>query len=646
MDIEVVSPIEAEAEVQKYTLVSDDIYVRRYDSSTIPDWYRTMIENLIAQDPTITDVHAALDYLTSVDNGYNVKFDNLDTWQSSTNALLTTLQSSDDQKTALIADLQVTKVDEASAQAIATNAIQSYIAGGSANAWFTSQVSTYASEIEANASSISTMSASIDGLSVSIDTIENVSIAKAQNIRSSTAPTIITNPLLQVGDLWTNTTNNVVKQWNGSAWVDTTNTNTQQAYTWSANASKLITNPSGQITGWSFGDGTNTKSYFDIYADNFRIVNSTYNFVPFSISGSDILFNGKVSFTNVINPPVYAQTFYQPLEPTGTIPTGSIWFDTDDNNRVYRYNGTIWEEATSITGGNTIFRQVLPPIVMTTGDLWIDSDDNNKVYWYNGTSWVATSQDVATAINTNNTTINGSKITTGTITASQIASDTITAGNIAAGAITASELAVNAVTADKIAADTITADKIASNAITASEIATGAVTATKISVTSLSAISASLGTVSAGVLSASKFQVDGLVAFNSAYPANTAPMVISQFQAWSGTTNKTLTFYGASYSAGHRADRFVASTTKFMIDLSITTPLMWASSYAYIDVTVSGNGITTQTVKVRSTNPSVTLSLAASVAQTTSISFSVAFTVSGTIETPVCTFRAFGFNTE
>ena len=169
MEIEVVSPIEVEAEVQKYTLVSDDIYVRRYDSSTIPSWYRNMIEELIAQDPTITDVNAALDYLTNIDSGYNVKFANLDTWQSSTNALLTTLGSNMDGNTAAIVNIETTYATKTEASAIAITAIQSYISGGSANAWFTTQVSTYASDIAANASSVSTLSAALDGQSVVIE---------------------------------------------------------------------------------------------------------------------------------------------------------------------------------------------------------------------------------------------------------------------------------------------------------------------------------------------------------------------------------------------------------------------------------------------------------------------------------------------
>lgn len=146
-------------------------------------------------------------------------------------------------------------------------------------------------------------------------------------------------------------------------------------------------------------------------------------------------------------------------------------------------------------------------------------------------------------------------------------------------------------------------------------------------------------------MSASKFQVNGLTAFNSAYPANTAPIVVTGYQVFTGTSNKTITFYGASYSSGHRADRFVASNTKFTIDFTLTTGT-WSSSYSYIDVTISGPGMTTVTARVNSYQPNITISTIAEVSQQSSVAFTVAFTVSGTVPTPSCTFRCVGFNTE
>ena len=68
---------------------------------------------------------------------------------------------------------------------------------------------------------------------------------------------------------------------------------------WSATVAKFIKDSNGNITGFSFADGTGTTSSFKINATNFKISDSTNSYTPFSISGGNILFNGKVAFTNI-----------------------------------------------------------------------------------------------------------------------------------------------------------------------------------------------------------------------------------------------------------------------------------------------------------------------------------------------------------
>ena len=271
MELEVNTPISAEAEVKRYVLTGDDVYVKRYTNENIPSWYRNLISGIIASDSTITDLGAAVDYLSGLPAGYNQHITELKDADTTINSRLESLVATTGNHTAAIASLGTTKVDATSAAAIARDTVSAYFANGSAGAWFNNQISTYASDIHANAMNISTLSAVLDGQAVRIDTVEEVNISQA-------------NAITQANAIGT------------------------QAYTWSANASKLITNPNGQITGWSFGDGSNTKSYFDIYADNFRIVNATTHTVPFSISGSDVVFNGKVNFTNVTNVPQLGST--------------------------------------------------------------------------------------------------------------------------------------------------------------------------------------------------------------------------------------------------------------------------------------------------------------------------------------------------
>jgi len=89
------------------------------------------------------------------------------------------------------------------------------------------------------------------------------------------------------------------------------------------------------------------------------------------------------------------QTFYQAEAPTATS-VGDLWVDTDDNNRVYRWNSAIWQDAhdaritttasqvttlqTSIAGKTSTYRQAAVPTgaAVNVGDLWIDTGSQNR----------------------------------------------------------------------------------------------------------------------------------------------------------------------------------------------------------------------------------------------------------------------------
>lgn len=94
------------------------------------------------------------------------------------------------------------------------------------------------------------------------------------------------------------------------------------------------------------------------------------------------------------------------------------------------------------------------------GDIWIETDNGDKPYTYNGTIFVEAY-----------TIIDGGNLTTGSVTAAKIAANTITANEIAANTITASQIAADTITANEIAADTITADKLTAFSTSANEYA-------------------------------------------------------------------------------------------------------------------------------------------------------------------------------
>ena len=136
-------------------------------------------------------------------------------------------------------------------------------------------------------------------------------------------------------------------------------------------------------------------------------------------------------------------TYVQISAPTGgTYTVGDLWIDIDDGNKLYSWNGTSWvdRQDTDIAfaqatadGKNTIYRQTTAPTggTYTSGDLWFDTDDNNKIYRFNGTNWNTAVQLGGNAL----ANVNANSITAGTIDASVITVSNINAGNITTGKI-------------------------------------------------------------------------------------------------------------------------------------------------------------------------------------------------------------------
>lgn len=194
------------------------------------------------------------------------------------------------------------------------------------------------------------------------------------------------------------------------------------------------------------------------------------------------------------------QTFYQTDAPTSGMDTGDYWIDTDDNT-LHRYNGSSWVEiqdtdiqqaltdaATAQTTADSKIKtyfQATAPTGMTAddeGDIWFDTDDNNKPYRYNGSSWVEAPQDYAdwtkiygagkpednADVTAENTADDTSKVagTPSSDVLSRLFTDSTTRQNIEnwrkAGSptyIDGNSIYAQSIIGDKIAAGTITADK-------------------------------------------------------------------------------------------------------------------------------------------------------------------------------------------
>ncbi len=103
-------------------------------------------------------------------------------------------------------------------------------------------------------------------------------------------------------------------------------------------------------------------------------------------------------------------TYKQTTEPTPPIKNGSIWYDTDDSNKQYRWSGAAWESVVdsdivkalqdaasaqaTADGKIESFFQPDPPTTGSEGDIWFDTNDGNKQYVRRSNSWVV-AQDTA-----------------------------------------------------------------------------------------------------------------------------------------------------------------------------------------------------------------------------------------------------------
>lgn len=381
--VDVSKSITVEIQPETYVLTSNGMYTGSMTGS-VPTWILDAIQQrLTTGDGNLMSVLDDMKLLLhSLQLGVNQTISQIENTNVSMSALETSLRSKIDANDAAILDVYATKVTPTEAQAIAVQAIGATF-NGNVDAYIGNLASVYTNATSAIATDIHTLQVSYNDQTARIDTVEEVSLSKNTTIRSAIAPTLTTNPKLIIGDSWIDTTNNVTKSWNGSSWVDITNTNAQQAYTWSANASKLITAPDGSVTGWSFGDGSNTQSNFKIKAQNFSISDGITGYTPFSITGSDINFLGKVSFNSVTDVPQLGSTPQEVVDAvnagtTTTINGGKITTGSVTANQIAASTITADRiNMTSLNAANIVAKNVL--VSGANGGLPIFSADGNRV---------------------------------------------------------------------------------------------------------------------------------------------------------------------------------------------------------------------------------------------------------------------------
>lgn len=272
---------------------------------------------------------------------------------------------------------------------------------------------------------------------------------KNRTFYQSTAPTATAT-----GDLWFDSANNnQPKRWSGTAWVATEDTRI------AGNTAAI----SAEQTARATADTALTTSITNLtttVTNNYNTLNAAVTSEASARSTADTALSTSITnLTATVG--TKNKNYFQTTAPAVGMLTGDVWYDTDDGNKSYRYNGTAWvasddtriasniaaitSESTARASADTVLTNTLSTLSSTvtnnyntlnaaiineastratadssmstqintvsaianvknrtyyqttapvadslvTGDIWFDSDDNNKSYRWNGTSWVA-----------------------------------------------------------------------------------------------------------------------------------------------------------------------------------------------------------------------------------------------------------------
>jgi len=354
-----------------------------------------------------------------------------------------------------------------------------------------------------------------DELQTEINSIEASVNGKNHIYRQATAPDGSVYPLTE-GDVWFDTDDgNKQYYWTGTAWVSVQDLGIQAAEDAAAAASSAAAAATAASTA----------------------ATAAATAAAAAATAAQTTADGKNK--------IYRQTT---MPTTGPFAEGDLWFDTDDDNKFYRYTSgafspfTLGNEALASLSANKLTAGTIDASVITVSNInagnistGVLNADRIQAASITGAKLVAgTIEAVSIAANT----ITGAKLAVGTIEAVSIASGTITGGKIAATTITASNIAIATITADQIAGGTITAAEIAADTITAAEIEAGSITVDRLAVGTLTAFTLQ---TSAGVRRVTISAANNAISFRE---ANTVV-------GWVGpaSTSGILTHYGSTFNA-------------------------------------------------------------------------------------------------
>ena len=307
---------------KKYTIMGDDIYIANKTDET-PSWFDNIINGIINGSPTQMDVNDLQNRFSLFEQGYTQEIGYIKQNASAITYNVETLQANTLANSAGIQNLQVTKTTAEEARAISESVIGAWTTNGGA-AWFNSQVSTVSNVAYAAAKSASTLTATMQSQQSQLrQAFADIAILEKQVDGKVETWFSLTKPVNEYGEILPGVEPYATWLSNGEAAIHTGDT-----YVWyelnSAGDKRLLStyrfvkDPETDLFGWS------------IFKDDLASTAFQASIDAQATADSKIV------------------TWYQTYPPSYITPTdkengnGDIWLDSDDNNKMYRYNGSNW----------------------------------------------------------------------------------------------------------------------------------------------------------------------------------------------------------------------------------------------------------------------------------------------------------------
>ncbi|MGL4210659.1 MAG: hypothetical protein ACRCRT_03840, partial [Cetobacterium somerae] len=109
-----------------------------------------------------------------------------------------------------------------------------------------------------------------------------------------------------------------------------------------------------------------------------------------------------------------SKIYYSPTAPISGMKQNDLWYDTDDGNHPYVFNGSIWVSARDkifeTAGGNKVYFQAHQPPTSGAnakdGDMWFKTDENNKMFVLMNGGWTL-ADDALDKVNNGRIILNG-----------------------------------------------------------------------------------------------------------------------------------------------------------------------------------------------------------------------------------------------